>query len=505
LRLTLPQNIYLWLRSTWTALYTSTPPAGFAWLPRTWAAALYLLGVAFWSKFLNWGAIPFDFHDWAEISAARVAFVRDALTQGVLPLHMISSAWLRTLTDRYFVLPDVISSPQMVLLWFLQTGPFILVSTVLMYTLGVIGLLWMRRKFSLSPVAFTLLFFLFNFNGHVQAHLAVGHVNWAGNFLFPWLLVLSIQLLDRPQGWRWVAATASLLFLLLLNGSFHQFVWSLFFLGLLGIAAYRRLFTVLKALILGGLLSAVRLLPPTLELGHFSNEFISGYPNLSVLASSLIGLRSPLRAYQTRLMYNGVGYWELDLYVGIAGALLLLYFGVFYWVRNNLRGRQYPQLFLPTAGLLLFSLGTLYEPFMSIPFPLINAERVSSRMVILPFLVVSLFAAVNFQAFLDQAGQLLEVQLGSLGALLYFGRDLLRHFLAWQVTQVSAVFPYTRVDLARNLVGNHADPPYTNVLMVGLLITVATGVFLFLAVRHELRTKRLITGHAAGDSSAHSE
>ena len=36
-----------------------------------------------WGKFLNWGQIPFDFHDWAEITAPRVAFLRDAMIKGI--------------------------------------------------------------------------------------------------------------------------------------------------------------------------------------------------------------------------------------------------------------------------------------------------------------------------------------------------------------------------------------------------------------------------------------
>ena len=60
----------------------------FRWLPWVWVGALFLLGALLWGKFLNWGNIPFDFHDWAEINAARIAFVQDAIRKGVLPLHM---------------------------------------------------------------------------------------------------------------------------------------------------------------------------------------------------------------------------------------------------------------------------------------------------------------------------------------------------------------------------------------------------------------------------------
>lgn len=465
--------------SLWHAFFAPTPPRRYRWLPWAWTGILFVCGILFWGIFLHWGAIPFDFHDWAEVNAARIAFVRQALLQGELPLQMSSDAFLRSLTDRYFVLPDVISSPQMVLLGIMQTGPFILVNTLLLYGIGMGGLLWLRRRFNLSSAAFTLLFLVYNFNGYIQAHLSVGHVTWGGYFLFSWLLVFAIQLLDRPQGWRWTAGVAALLFFMVLNGSFHQFVWSLYFLGLLGIAAYRRFFTVLRALAFGGLLSAVRLLPPALGLGEFSNEFISGYPNPGSLVDGLIRLVTPAQAYQTRLNYHGLGFWELDLYVGLAGAVLLLVFGGYAWVRNLLRGKQYPQLVLPAVVLGVFSLYVFYKPVMFVPFPLITAERVSSRMVILPFLLVSLWAAVNLQGFFNQGmGQKWWARGTVIAALAILGYDLYQHLLAWQVTQAAQAFPPTPVNLNQNLVGGYPDPIYTNLLIVGSAVTLLTAVFL---------------------------
>ena len=53
-----------------------------------WYGAWFVLGCALWVFFLNGGDIPFDFHDWAEVNAPRLAFVQDALRKGVFPLHM---------------------------------------------------------------------------------------------------------------------------------------------------------------------------------------------------------------------------------------------------------------------------------------------------------------------------------------------------------------------------------------------------------------------------------
>ena len=56
--------------------------------------------LAGWGFFLNWGSIPFDFHDWAEVNAPRLAFLKDAVTKGELPLHMPDSSALRGERER---------------------------------------------------------------------------------------------------------------------------------------------------------------------------------------------------------------------------------------------------------------------------------------------------------------------------------------------------------------------------------------------------------------------
>jgi hypothetical protein len=111
------------------------------WVTWVWIAVLLLAGIFFWGKFLNWGKIPFDYHDWAEINAARIEFVRNALRSGQIPLHMAEIGHLRNLTDRYMSIPDAILAPQMVLLLFLRTGLFVYINTLILYVFGLIGLL----------------------------------------------------------------------------------------------------------------------------------------------------------------------------------------------------------------------------------------------------------------------------------------------------------------------------------------------------------------------------
>ena len=87
-------------------------------------------------------------------------FFRMQLKTWVLPLHMSNPGGLSSITDRFISIPDVILSPQVFLLNFLYPEEFILFNTLLQYSIGFVGLLFIRKKFSLSAVPFTILFFI---------------------------------------------------------------------------------------------------------------------------------------------------------------------------------------------------------------------------------------------------------------------------------------------------------------------------------------------------------
>jgi hypothetical protein len=466
------------LRRTWAGLFTGHPSADQAWVWPVMLLGLYLGGIVLWGIFFHWGDFPYKFHDWAEVNAARIAFMRDAVIHGQLPLHMPDTSALRGLTDRFLVLPDVITAPQMVLMAFMSVTQFFFLDVLFMYTLGTAGLLWFKRKFALSPASFALLFLAFQFNGHIQAHLSVGHATWLGYFLFPWLVALVILLIEKPQGWRWITAVAFLLFFMLLQGSFHQFIWSLMLLALVGLAAWRRAWTVLKAGFFTGLLCAVRLLPPALGLGQFNNDFLSGYPRPWDLLTALIRLIGPAEAYATRLQHNALGWWEYDLYLGLAGTLLVAYFGVWCWLRNLRGEKQYWQLVPAGIVLALFSMWRVYQPVMSLPIPLLSAERVSSRMIIIPFVLVLVIAAINLQRWLDSNRHIVIPRLALVGLLGVLAVNLIQHLLLWQETEAAKGFPFTDVNLAIKVVSNHPDPQYFQIVAIGAALTALTTIFL---------------------------
>lgn len=461
--------------------------SGMRWVSWIWITGLIVFGIFFWGKFFNWGNIPFNYHDWAEINAARIEFVRNAIRSGQFPLHMTESSHLRNLTDRYLSIPDAMLAPQMILLSFLKTGPFVYINTLILFLTGTFGLIQFRKKYSLSLVAFTWLFLIFNFNGHLIAHLSVGHVTWWGYFLTPWFFLLICHAIEGEPKWGWITGMAFLLFLIFLHGAFHFFTWLLLFLGVFGLTSWKRFYLVIKAGAATLLLSMVRILPPILLLGKFDTEYFGGYPSIQDMLYAMVTMKPadqslPFTGFEVS---SRLGWWEFDLYVGLVATVFILYFGILTWLKDRSYLENFQPLLLPAIILFVMSIGNLYGFVRMLPIPILSGERVSSRMVIIPFITILLISGIYFQRALVSDRLSRALRSASLFLMLVTVYDLWQHMESWQVTTAAKAFRPSAVDLTIKVVGNHPDAPYFWLIAIGALISLVTGIFLIDRMVHE--------------------
>lgn len=450
-----------------------------------WLGALFLLGLLIWGIFLNFGAIPFDFHDWAEVNVPRIAFLKDAISRGELPLHMQDASALRGVTDRYMALPDVILSPQLILLKWVTVGDFILLHIWLLYAIGFLGLVALKKELNLSLLAFTWMFLLFNFNGHLTAHISVGHVTWAGSFLFSWVILRAFEFLRGATGWRWITKTAFLLFFLFLQGAFHQYVWSLIFLGMLIFSSRKNFFTIVKMLLATMLLSAVRIIPPALQMADFDSDFLGGFSAPGQLFRAFFKIIPPSDALNPAATGSTLGWWEFDLFIGFAAGIFLLVFGAycFHQLRHN---RSFLFLLVPVILLTLFSIEPVYRLIHRLPIPLLSGERVSSRFLILPFSVWLAIAALGYQKWIGKNADQMIPFTGSLLPLPLVLAEIWAHLSTWGITESVRAFPVTPTDLAQKFAANYPDPVYTNGLLIGLTVSLITAtILLFFSLREQ--------------------
>jgi hypothetical protein len=458
----------------------SPPIRKFRWVNLVCLSLLFGGGLYQWCKFLNWGRGPLNFHDWAEITAPRLTFLQDAMIRGLLPLHTAYTEALGGITTRFMAIPDVILSPQIILLRYLDLSAFIIFQLSLMYTLGFWGLLLLRKKFELSILAFTYIFLLYNFNGHILAHFSVGHFTWGGNFLFIWFTLFVFELIEGKTSWRWVTKFAILLFAILLQGSYHQFVWCILFMLSLAIFSIKNIVTIIKGVAFSILISMVRLLPPFILLGKFNNQFIEGYRDTLSILNCLTHLQIPRSQTAFEDVSAGMSTWESTIFVGVIGAAFLIYFGFRRTTTNANSNHSYKLLLLPALCLTFLSLERVFETFRKLlPLPLLTGERVSSRIFSLAFIVILVLATIEFQSWLNQSKASKITILIPVLSLLLEVNDLWQNYVLWSVGRVSGEFPVKGYSASQWYVANNwGDTQYLSLIVLGFIISMVSLVFL---------------------------
>ncbi len=444
---------------------------------------LYFLGIFMWGKLTSWGSVPLNFHDWADITVPRLQFVRDALRAGVLPLHMLDTLPLHDVTDRFLSLPDVITTPQMALFFFIDIPQFVLIDIFIHYTLGAITLFFFREKYKLSLFSFTILFVLFNFNGYILSHYTVGHFTWASYFLFPAFFMLIFNFLNGEQGWRWVTKISLLLFYMVLAGGEHHYVWLLIFLGVLMLICWRRAKWIFAAGLFSGLLSAIRLIPPALVLNIYQKKqifnFVLGYPSIGHIISAMGLTRAPMDVPTIKYFDLDVyqaNYWEFNLYIGIIATIFILW-GLFQWFKNQ---NPFKELVIPSFVLILLSLNSVYWLPKLSQIPLLGGERVASRMIGVPFVLFFLIVTILFEDQLKKHKLTLLHKAIGISLFAFTFVDIWDNLKTWRMSSMATFFGTHVMNLTSPTIGNHPDPLYTNTLAVALLISIVTAIFLFL-------------------------
>lgn len=331
--------------------------------------------------------VPRDVADWPK-EVRYYSVLKEAVTIGAIPYYVS-----RPLQDtrKFLAIPEIVVSPQVVLLRLLDIDTFLLVHVVLLQTIGTAGCLWLRRRHGLSLASTLLVWLLLSFNGHVVAHLAIGHSMWGGCFFLPWFFACVLDFGERPVDRRWPLAVGLVLAAMLLQGSYHVFAWCVLLLLLLLLSQSPRA-PIVVALAWSAALGLVRLVPAAvILLGRRDQSFQTGYASLGDVLAGLVLIRDVTFPRRGSGSMGGLQWWEFDLHIGVAAAAWLLIFG-----SVALAGRRpWWRLGAPILAMTLLSLGSLYAPFHWLGVPLLGAERVSSRLLMIPVGLLVVLAALQ--------------------------------------------------------------------------------------------------------------
>jgi len=241
-----------------------------------------------------------------------------------------------------------------------------------------------------------------------------------------------------------------------------------------------------------GLLSAVRLLPPVLSLGVFKDAAwmsdVIGYPSILHIVTSMVELRrESLDAVNLHTLGNfaffEVNYFEYAYYVGVVGFSVIVYFGIYSWLRD--RESRYPQLIVPTLALIAMSIGTVYRIVRATGIPLLMSERLVSRMLSLPMTILIVMAGIFLQQALSQTRQTMWNRLAALCVLLFIVIDLSGGIRLMRAAETAKLMRQVELTPAMGEITHRADPVYTRTVAFGAGLTLITAGGLIVLARRD--------------------
>lgn len=463
------------LKNLVNSLFQPNDSPGSRLLERTLLVILYLFGVVLWVRFLNYGNIPNDRLDWADITFPRLHVIQQAVQQAKLPLYVAEESGLKGVTNLFLSIPDQILSPDVFLLGFLSIEQFIIIHILIFYSLGYWGLILFKGKYKLSFFAFFPLFLLFNFNGHIVSHLSVGHLTWASYFLYSFFFLLIFEIFDdQLLSWKWIARMSFLQFFIFLSGGYHQFVWALMILFVLFLFVKNNKITIFYSIISSICANFFRILPAALLTENLDMGFLAGFPTTEKIIESLYKMSSienMLFFDKTKVDILG---WELYFYLGLVGLVYILYFSITFF-RDN-KDQEILKLVIPSFILLFLASGNFYKFFFETGIPLLSGERISSRFLIMTILIMLFVTSLQIQKiFKRKIGYINSgIALGSI----MISNDLLQNLFEWGISNVVEYYPigiYTPLSL-----GEGNDPLYIGLLITGGVLSIISIIFFIL-------------------------
>ena len=282
--------------------------------------------------------------------------------------------------------PEISLIPDFLLLQFISNNSYLVLHIIIFVIVGFYGTFLLAKKLSLVPIPLIFFTILFNCNGYITSHIAEGHIQWAGYFLFPLFFYMMLNISDQEKNEALIFRVSIILGILILNGSIHIAVWCIMFMLIGSIFEKNLRKATGKVIFLTVLFGAARLFPASIYFPP-KLEYYSGF-------ESVTNLIDALTSNITKSRNDGLGYHELDCFVGFIGFAYII-FGTLLYYKHKIK--VVPNWWVISSFLLLvLSLGDVYQLVPKSGIPFASIERVSSRFIVIPFITFLTIASIAF-------------------------------------------------------------------------------------------------------------
>ncbi len=436
----------------------------------------YLVGIVYWLCFFNGGNLSLNAYDWIKESA-YLDTLRTTQSTGVIPWKWNVAFYHNT--QKFLANPEIILTPDIVLLRWISNCRFIISHIIILYTIGFFGSLLIARKFKLSLVSLIFYLLVFNFNGYLTSHLAIGHFQWTGYFFLPFFFLIMFRFSkDSCQtsslNKKYTIWMGVILGVLVLNGSFHIALWCSMFMLITLLWRWAIVYNIIVSIIIGGLLGAGRILPAYLFFPE-KGSFISGYPSSGILFEAF----TSHHVHDFKKLGVGaelLGWWEYDIFIGFAALIIMIFCTIFAFKHI---GVEYQGPMFISAGIFfLLSLGNVYSIISKIPVSFANIERVSSRFIIMPFLLLLIISARGIDELLRSGPKICKII--ALILVPVVAVELMIHSFLWKIDSIErSVQQFAKPELS---IIPYSDFSYALSVYSGWLVSLFTLLVLWIVI-----------------------
>ncbi len=324
--------------------------------------------------------------------------------------------------------PEVVFTPDVLLLRVLSNNQFFYLHHCLFYAVGFFSLHRIASTLKLRPSVYLLIYLLFNFNGYITSHISEGHFQWTGYYLMPGFLFFLYESSRYQVVNRNDVLAGGVLGLLFANGSFHMAIWLSLFATLLFVFNRRSWLKFATVMVIGYGIGAFRIVPALIYFSPASTKGMqSGYTDFSLLLNALTQLRG--HGYGATTLS---GWWEYSLYIGFTG-LLLLTAGFLLYLYSDLKYKQLKQPWVLAATVIfLLSLGNTWGILSTLQLPFGSIERLSTRFIIIPFLLSVVVSGYALNQLLEHLNDK-TINLFFCILVSFVGIDLFYQLLNWSL------------------------------------------------------------------------
>ena len=486
---------------------------------------LYLIGILHWYLFMQLGNPTWKTFDWRVTHQVAHDVIHEAVSQKRIPYHVTSfdvpiiGTPIETGTNgsydvRWFSNGYPMVSIQAIIFGLFNTPLAMTLNIIFYYSIGFIGLILWSNKLNLNRNSFFFLFMIMSFCGYIVSRIGVGHSGSVNSYLYIslyfWFLYKFIEIKEKTwyKNLSNVFQFSLFIFFAALNCNGAQ-IYQFMFIGMIVMLFYpKQWLWYLLSLVLSFVLMIFYIIPTALFSSYMKAEriYFAGYGFQSGDSGiPLIDHNSASNILEKGL-YHGINIlnhlwesltvaftaahdatWEYNLYIGKFGLILILLSVAMLIFKNrknfDLKKHRYlfPALIVALLSVSVFKplLVSVFETITQITIP--KVDRMASRLMIYPFSLVLMFAAIGF----DDLFAMIPERFRSFmkwGSILILFIILMEHSYGWSVAQTESHF-VRPPDGVRHLFKTvildiEGDDYYKNVVNISYMVS----FFMFLTI-----------------------